>query len=126
MIGICLQVLVLYGNLVVLGLLILQKHNRRPKATDYSVFRYIQVHISLTPPPHSKIYVYYDECYTYSPMSGQFFQYLLSINSQSPGKPLPAVCCEYYWLGFGTGTSAPEYRVVASFDQSYCICRLAA
>ena len=35
--------LVLYGNLVVLGLLILQKHNRRPKATDYSVFRYIQV-----------------------------------------------------------------------------------
>jgi len=36
------EVLVLYGNLVVLGLLILQKHNRRPKSTDYSIFRYIQ------------------------------------------------------------------------------------
>lgn len=36
------EVLVLYGNLVVLGLLILQKHKRRPKSTDYSIFRYIQ------------------------------------------------------------------------------------
>ena len=38
-----LQVLVLYGNLGVLGLLILQKHTRRPKSTDYSIFRFIQV-----------------------------------------------------------------------------------
>ena len=38
-----LQVLVLYGNLGVLGLLILQKHSRRPKSTDYSIFRFIQV-----------------------------------------------------------------------------------
>ena len=38
----CLQVLVLYGNLGVLGLLILQKHTRRPKSTDYSIFRFIQ------------------------------------------------------------------------------------
>ena len=38
-----LQVIVLYGNLSVLGLLILQKHSRRPKSTDYSIFRYIQV-----------------------------------------------------------------------------------
>ena len=37
------QVIVLYGNLAVLGLLILQKHSRRPKSTDYSIFRYIQV-----------------------------------------------------------------------------------
>ena len=37
-----LQVLVLYGNLGVLGLLILQKHSRRPKSTDYSIFRFIQ------------------------------------------------------------------------------------
>ena len=36
------QVLVLYGNLGVLGLLILQKHSRRPKSTDYSIFRFIQ------------------------------------------------------------------------------------
>jgi len=36
------EVLVLYGNLSVLGLLILQKHSRRPKSTDYSIFRYIQ------------------------------------------------------------------------------------
>jgi len=36
------EVLVLYGNLAVLGLLILQKHTRRPKSTDYSIFRYIQ------------------------------------------------------------------------------------
>ena len=34
--------LVLYGNLGVLGLLILQKHTRRPKSTDYSIFRFIQ------------------------------------------------------------------------------------
>ena len=34
--------LVLYGNLGVLGLLILQKHSRRPKSTDYSIFRFIQ------------------------------------------------------------------------------------
>jgi len=33
---------VLYGNLGVLGLLILQKHSRRPKSTDYSIFRFIQ------------------------------------------------------------------------------------
>ena len=39
-----LQVIVLYGNLAVLGLLILQKHTRRPKSTDYSIFRYIQVY----------------------------------------------------------------------------------
>ena len=32
----------LYGNLGVLGLLILQKHSRRPKSTDYSIFRFIQ------------------------------------------------------------------------------------
>jgi len=37
------EVLVLYGNLGVLGLLILQKHSRRPKSTDYSIFRFIQV-----------------------------------------------------------------------------------
>lgn len=36
------EVLVLYGNLVVLGLLILQKHSRRPKSTDYSIYRFIQ------------------------------------------------------------------------------------
>merc|ERR1711997_20410 len=36
------EVIVLYGNLAVLGLLILQKHSRRPKSTDYSIFRYIQ------------------------------------------------------------------------------------
>merc|ERR1712142_358016 len=36
------EVLVLYGNLGVLGLLILQKHSRRPKSTDYSIFRFIQ------------------------------------------------------------------------------------
>jgi len=36
------EVLVLYGNLSVLGLLILQKHTRRPKSTDYSIFRYVQ------------------------------------------------------------------------------------
>jgi len=36
------EVLVLYGNLSVLGLLILQKHSRRPKSTDYSIFRFIQ------------------------------------------------------------------------------------
>ena len=34
--------LTLYGNLGVLGLLILQKHTRRPKSTDYSIFRFIQ------------------------------------------------------------------------------------
>ena len=39
------QVLVLYGNLGVLGLLILQKHSRRPKSTDYSIFRFIQVRL---------------------------------------------------------------------------------
>ena len=37
-----LKALVLYGNLGVLGLLILQKHSRRPKSTDYSIFRFIQ------------------------------------------------------------------------------------
>jgi len=36
------EVIVLYGNLAVLGLLILQKHSRRPKSTDYSIFRYVQ------------------------------------------------------------------------------------
>jgi len=36
------EALVLYGNLGVLGLLILQKHSRRPKSTDYSIFRFIQ------------------------------------------------------------------------------------
>jgi len=36
------EVLVLHGNLAVLGLLILQKHSKRPKSTDYSIFRYIQ------------------------------------------------------------------------------------
>ncbi len=48
------QVLVLYGNLVVLGLLILQKHSRRPKATDYSVFRYIQVGYPTSHPPEAQ------------------------------------------------------------------------
>ena len=44
------EVLVLYGNLGVLGLLILQKHSRRPKSTDYSIFRFIQVILNnLTP-----------------------------------------------------------------------------
>ena len=42
-----LQVLVLYGNLGVLGLLILQKHSRRPKSTDYSIFRFIQVSLDI-------------------------------------------------------------------------------
>ena len=42
------QVLVLYGNLGVLGLLILQKHSRRPKSTDYSIFRFIQVSLDIT------------------------------------------------------------------------------
>ena len=37
------EVLVLHGNLAVLGLLILQKHSKRPKSTNYSIFRYIQV-----------------------------------------------------------------------------------
>ena len=41
------QVLVLYGNLGVLGLLILQKHTRRPKSTDYSIFRFIQVSLDI-------------------------------------------------------------------------------
>jgi len=36
------EVLVLYGNLVVLGLLILQKHQRRPKSTDYSIYNFIK------------------------------------------------------------------------------------
>lgn len=36
------EVLVLYGNLAVLSLLIIQKHSRRPKSTDPSIFRYIQ------------------------------------------------------------------------------------
>ena len=37
----------LYGNLGVLGLLILQKHTRRPKSTDYSIFRFIQVSLRI-------------------------------------------------------------------------------
>ena len=34
--------LVLYGNLSVLGLLVLKNHSRRPKSTDYSIFKFIQ------------------------------------------------------------------------------------
>ena len=34
--------LVLYGNLSVLGLLILKNHSRRPKSTDFGLCRYIQ------------------------------------------------------------------------------------
>jgi len=34
--------LVLYGNLSVLGLLVLKHHSRRPKSTDYSVYKFVQ------------------------------------------------------------------------------------
>ena len=51
------QVLVLYGNLGVLGLLILQKHTRRPKSTDYSIFRFIQVSLDIKYRPESTQHV---------------------------------------------------------------------
>lgn len=34
--------MVLYGNLSILGLLILKHHSRRPKSTDFSVYKFIQ------------------------------------------------------------------------------------
>lgn len=34
--------MVLYGNLSVLGLLVLKHHSRRPKSTDYSVYKFVQ------------------------------------------------------------------------------------
>ena len=34
--------MVLYGNMSILGLLILKHHNRRPKSTDFSVYKFIQ------------------------------------------------------------------------------------
>ncbi len=34
--------LVLYGNLSVLGLLILRHHERKPKETDFSVYKFMQ------------------------------------------------------------------------------------
>ena len=36
------DVLVLYGNFSVLGLLILKHHSRRPKSTDFSIYKFIQ------------------------------------------------------------------------------------
>lgn len=36
------ELLVLYGNLSVLGLLILKHHSRRPKSTDFSVYKFVQ------------------------------------------------------------------------------------
>ena len=34
--------MVLYGNFSILGLLVLKHHNRRPKSTDFSVYKFIQ------------------------------------------------------------------------------------
>ena len=34
--------LVLYGNLSVLGLLILKHHPRRPKSTDFAIYKFAQ------------------------------------------------------------------------------------
>ena len=34
--------LVLYGNLSVMGLLVLKHHTRRPKSTDFSVYKFVQ------------------------------------------------------------------------------------
>ena len=39
--------LVLYGNLSVLGLLILRHHSRRPKSTDYGLSRFVQAIVRL-------------------------------------------------------------------------------
>lgn len=36
------ELLVLYGNFAVLGLLILKHHSRRPNSTDFSIFRFVQ------------------------------------------------------------------------------------
>ena len=36
------ELLVLYGNLSVLGLLILKNHSRRPKPTDFSLCKFVQ------------------------------------------------------------------------------------
>ena len=38
--------LVLYGNFSVLGLLVLKHHGRRPKSTDFSVYKFIQARTS--------------------------------------------------------------------------------
>ena len=38
--------LVLYGNFSVLGLLVLKHHGRRPKSTDFSVYKFIQARSS--------------------------------------------------------------------------------
>ena len=34
--------MVLYGNFSVLGLLVVKHHSRRPKSTDFSVYKFIQ------------------------------------------------------------------------------------
>ena len=34
--------MVLYGNLSVMGLLVLKHHTRRPKSTDFSVYKFVQ------------------------------------------------------------------------------------
>ena len=34
--------MVLYGNFSILGLLVLKHHNRKPKSTEFSVYKFIQ------------------------------------------------------------------------------------
>lgn len=58
--------LVLYGNLSVLGLLVLKHHSRRPKSTDYSVYKFIQAVIRFLWDAHNTDETPEDDLYSVS------------------------------------------------------------